>query len=129
RRWIGIERDAGYRRIARDRIDAVNPWDMDAVAATPSRRAQPRIPFGTLVERGWLSPGAWLTSANGRHRAKVRADGTLVAHDVSGSIHKVGAALEGAPSCNGWTYWTYQEAGETRPIDYLRQRLRAEMEA
>ncbi|MEM6744108.1 MAG: site-specific DNA-methyltransferase [Pseudomonadota bacterium] len=129
RRWIGIERDAGYRRIARERIDAVNPWDMDAVAATPSRRAQPRIPFGNLVERGWLSPGAMLTSANGRHRAKVRADGTLVAHDVSGSIHKVGAALEGAPSCNGWTYWTYEEAGETRPIDYLRQRLRAEMEA
>ena len=23
----------------------------------------------------------------------------------SGSIHKVGAALQGAPSCNGWTFW------------------------
>ena len=127
RRWIGIERDAGYRKIARQRIDAVNPWDMDAVAATPSRRAQARIPFGNLVERGWLSPGAWLPSVNGRHRAKVRADGTLISHDVKGSIHQVGAALESAPSCNGWTYWHFKRDGKAVPIDLLRQQIRAEM--
>ncbi|MEL6287010.1 MAG: DPP IV N-terminal domain-containing protein, partial [Pseudomonadota bacterium] len=34
-----------------------------------------------------------------------RADGTLIAGDVAGSIHQVGAQLEGAPSCNGWVYW------------------------
>jgi len=59
--------------------------------------------------------------------AKVRADGTLIADDVKGSIHQVGAALEGAPSCNGWTYWHFKRDGRQIPIDLLRQQIRAEM--
>jgi hypothetical protein len=39
----------------------------------------------------------------------------------------VGAALEGAPSCNGWTYWQFRRDGKTVPIDFLRQQIRAEM--
>ncbi len=126
RRWIGIEQDETYRAAARARIDAVQPYDMEALRVTPSRRAAPRIPFGTVVERGLLTPGQMLTSGNGRHRAKVRADGTLVAHDVSGSIHQVGAALEGAPSCNGWTYWHFEKDGAPVPIDWLRRQIAAE---
>jgi modification methylase len=74
-----------------------------------------------------LIPGEELRSLNGRHRAKIRADGTLVAHDARGSIHQVGAALEGAPSCNGWTYWSFKREGKQVPIDVLRQQIRAEM--
>ena len=62
-----------------------------------------------------------------RHSAKIHADGTLVAHDQRGSIHQVGAALEGAPSCNGWTYWCFKKRGEAIPIDMLRKKIRAEM--
>jgi modification methylase len=126
RRWIGIDREANYIEAARRRIDAVAPYDMEALSVTASRRAAPRIPFGRLLERGLLRPGQMLTSANGRHRAKVRADGTLVAHETAGSIHQVGAALEGAPSCNGWTYWCFERNGEPVPIDWLRQKLRSE---
>ena len=61
------------------------------------------------------------------HKAKVRADGTLVGQDVKGSIHQVGAHLEGAPSCNGWTYWHFRRDGGFVPIDILRQQVRAEM--
>lgn len=75
-----------------------------------------------------LRPGEVLTSLSGKS-AKVRADGTLVADQVKGSIHQVGAALEGAPSCNGWTYWCFRRDGKTVPIDVLRQQLRAEMAA
>ena len=82
-----------------------------------------------MLERGLLTPGQMLTSGNGRHRAKVRADGTLVAHDVSGSIHQVGAALEGAPSCNGWTYWHFEGPAGRAPIDLLRQQLIAELDS
>ena len=57
------------------------------------------------------------------------ADGTLVGHEVKGSIHQVGAAYEGAPSCNGWTYWHFKRDGKMIPIDILRQQIRAEMEA
>ena len=67
-----------------------------------------------------------LTSPAGKS-AKVRADGTLVADDVRGSIHQVGAALEHAPSCNGWTYWHFKRDGKRVPIDILRQQIRAEM--
>ncbi|MFV0334064.1 MAG: site-specific DNA-methyltransferase, partial [Tropicimonas sp.] len=81
-----------------------------------------------LVERGMLRPGEPLFSMNGRHRAKVRADGTLIANDTKGSIHQVGAALEGAPSCNGWTYWHFKRDGKPVPIDVLRQQIRAEMQ-
>ena len=74
-----------------------------------------------------LRPGEMLVNARGQ-MAKVRADGTLIADRVKGSIHKVGAELEGAPSCNGWTYWHFLRDGKTVPIDVLRQQVRAEME-
>ena len=94
---------------------------------TGSKRAEPRVPFGQLIERGMLRPGEMLTNARGQ-MAKVRVDGTLIADDVKGSIHQVGARLEGAPSCNGWTYWHFRREGQSVPIDVLRQQLRAEME-
>ena len=75
-----------------------------------------------------LRPGEELWSMNGRFKVKVRADGTLIGDDIKGSIHQVGAHLEGAPSCNGWTYWCFRRDGQTIPIDLLRQQIRAEME-
>ena len=102
-------------------------YDSEALAVTTGKRAEPRVPFGQLVERGMLRPGEELLSLNGRYKAKVRADGTLVGADIKGSIHQVGAKLEGAPSCNGWTYWGYKRDGKTVPIDMLRQQIRSEM--
>ena len=46
-----------------------------------SKRAEPRVSFGQLVERGMLRPGENLYSVNGRHKAKLRADGTLIGDD------------------------------------------------
>jgi modification methylase len=127
RDWIGIEREPEYREVAEGRITDIRPFDKSALQVTQSKRAEPRVPFGQLVERGLLSPGQELWSMNGRHKAKVRADGTLIGGDVKGSIHQVGAKLEGAPSCNGWTYWCFKRDGQTVPIDVLRQQIRAEM--
>ena len=127
RRFIGIERDPSYVALARDRIERVRPYEPQALSVTRGRRAEPRIAFGELVERRLLEPGEILESFNGRHRAKVRADGTLVVAEMTGSIHQVGAALEGAPSCNGWTYWCFRRDGRPLPIDVLRQQLRAEL--
>jgi len=129
RHFIGIERDETYIEVARRRIAKVKRLDASSLKVTQSKRAEPRVPFGQLVERQLLQPGDVLMSANGRHTAKVRADGTLVAADATGSIHKVGATLEGAPSCNGWTYWHFKRDGQPVPIDVLRQQIRAEMRA
>ncbi|KIN74688.1 site-specific DNA-methyltransferase [Sulfitobacter guttiformis] len=129
RDFIGIEREEEYRKVATKRIASVRKFDNEALQTTTSKRAEPRVPFGQLVERGMLRPGENLYSMNNRHKAKVRADGTLIGADVKGSIHQVGAALEGAPSCNGWTYWCYKKEGKSVSIDVLRQQIRAEMQA
>lgn len=127
REFIGIEREAQYRAVAEERLKTVRKFDREALRVSASKRAEPRVPFGQLVERGMLRPGEQLYSMNKRHKVKVRADGTLVGDDVKGSIHQVGAHLEGAPSCNGWTYWCFKRDGKTVPIDVLRQQVRAEM--
>jgi len=126
RDFIGIEREAAYREVAEARIANVRRYDRSALEVSTGKRQEPRVPFGQLVERGMLRPGEMLTSISGKS-AKVRADGTLIADDVKGSIHQVGAALEGAPSCNGWTYWCFRRDGKTVPIDLLRQQIRSEL--
>ena len=127
RDFIGIEREAAYRKVAKYRINSVRKFDRSVLEVSTSKRSEPRVPFGQLVERGMLRPGEELYSMNKRYRAKVRADGTLIGDDVKGSIHQVGAALEGAPSCNGWTYWCFKREGKVIPIDILRQQIRSEM--
>ncbi|KAF0675489.1 Cell cycle regulated site-specific DNA-methyltransferase protein [Profundibacterium mesophilum KAUST100406-0324] len=126
RDFIGIEREKSYRDAARARLDKVRKYDRATLEVTQSKRALPRIPFGQLIERGLLRPGEMLVNARGQ-MAKVRVDGTLIADDIRGSIHQVGAALDGAPSCNGWTYWSFRREGQMVPIDLLRQQLRAEL--
>jgi modification methylase len=127
RRFIGIERDPAYVRLARARLSTVEPAESDAIAVTRSKKSEPRIPFGTLVERGLLMPGAVLSGMGGRFRAKVRADGTLVCADASGSIHRIAAHVQGLDACNGWTFWHYEHKGALIPIDLLRQQVRAEL--
>ncbi len=127
RDWIGIEREAAYREAAEERLSRVRKFDREALSVSASKRNEPRVAFGQLVERGMLRPGEVLVSPRGK-TAKVRADGTLIADEVKGSIHQVGAALEHAPSCNGWTYWHFRRDGKSIPIDVLRQQIRAEMQ-
>ncbi|MBV9330462.1 MAG: site-specific DNA-methyltransferase [Alphaproteobacteria bacterium] len=127
RRFIGIERDPNYVRIAGQRLAEIEPWTADAVKVTTSKRAEPRIPFGWVVERGLLPPGTVLQGSQRRHRAKVRADGSLVCADATGSIHRIAAHVQGLDACNGWTFWHFESHGTLVPIDVLRQRLRADL--
>jgi len=122
RRWIGIERESKYVAAARARIDSTLPLDESAMTLMPEKKGQPRIAFGLLVELGLIEPGAIVTDAKRRWRAEVRADGSLSGEGKAGSIHKLGAELQGAPSCNGWSFWHYEEAGALVAIDALRQK-------
>ena len=123
RRFVGIERDPAYAALAAKRIAAVVPTASEHLAVTGSKRSEPRIPFGQLLEAGLLSPGDRLYCPKGQE-AQVRSDGSLVLGKLSGSIHKLGALLEGAPSCNGWTYWRLKTDRGLAPIDTLRARVR-----
>jgi modification methylase len=123
RHWIGIEREDAYCEAAEERIAAALPLDESALTTMQSPKAAPKVAFGTLIETGWLTPGAMLTDAKRRWRATVRADGSLGSDcGQSGSIHKLGATLQGAPACNGWIFWHHEGAdGTLAPIDTLRQ--------
>ncbi len=127
RHFIGMEREHAYASKAIARIAKVQPLSPDAMEVTASKRAEARIPFGWLVERSLISPGTLLCDVTRRHIAKVRADGTLICADAKGSIHQVGAFVQGAPACNGWTFWHAEINGRLVPIDLLRQKLRAEL--
>ncbi|HET8750097.1 MAG TPA: site-specific DNA-methyltransferase [Sphingomicrobium sp.] len=121
RRWIGIERESAYLKVARERIASTLPLDESAMQTVPDKRTQPRVPFGMLVESGLVPAGTSLTDAKRRWTAIVRADGSIASGGYAGSIHKVGAALQGAPSCNGWTFWHVADGDGLKPLDALRQ--------
>jgi modification methylase len=130
RRWIGIEREPAYVKVARTRIASTLPLDESAMAVMADKRAAPKVAFGLLVESGMCPPGTLLADSKRRFSARVRADGSVESGRHSGSIHKVGAALQGAPSCNGWTFWhVEEEGGELQPLDSLRQRHLASLRA
>jgi len=120
RRFLGIERDAGYAAAARARIDATAPLAAADAAIRPEKREQPRIAFGVLVERGLVPAGTELTDRQRRWRAVVGADGTLRCGGAAGSIHQVGAAVQEAPSCNGWAFWHIEAGGQLRVLDEYR---------
>jgi len=125
RRFIGIEQNPGYVSLARSRIEQVSPADPAGLAVTGSKKDEPRIPFGQIVEAGHLKPGDLVWCPQGRLSAQVRADGSLASGELTGSIHKLGAMLQRAPACNGWTYWHVRTESGLRPIDELRARVRA----
>ncbi len=134
RRWLGIEREEKYARVAQARVSAVQPLPEAERVVTPEARSAPRVPFGALVETGMLDPGALLTDRKRRHRARVRADGSLALvggpqSSRSGSIHQLGAAVQGLASCNGWTFWHVESKGSLVPLDQMRENYRARTSA
>ena len=128
RKFIGFEMEEEYIIHARRRIEKINEGSLENVAVTKSKRAEPKVPFGNLIERNFLKPGTKLFSPNGKIAARIRPDGSLATADFKGSIHKVGAHVQGAPSCNGWTFWHYKTDKGLTPIDAIRTKIRAGME-
>ena len=122
RQWIGIEREKKYVKVARERINSTLELDESAMKTMVSKRQQPKVPFGALVETGMIEPGAVLTDSKRRWRAKVGADASVSLADKQGSIHQIGAAAQGAPSCNGWTFWHVEQGDGLVCLDDLRQK-------
>ena len=120
RNFIGIEQDLNYVSSAQDRINNTQKIEHVELIQMPPKEKAKRIPFGSLIEKGLIIPGEILTDLRKRWTAKVRADGSLISRDNKGSIHSVGAALQGLPACNGWTFWHINRSGRLIPIDHLR---------
>jgi modification methylase len=127
RHFIGLERDLAYIAHAERRIAAAEPTSPDLLMAPATKREEPRVAFSAIVEGELLPVGAVLTDAKRRHQAVVRPDGTIIANGIVGSIHKIGALVQGLPACNGWTFWHHEVAGKPEPIDTLRSAFRSAM--
>jgi len=121
RQWIGCEREDGYREVALERIAAALPLDESALTTMQSKRSAPRVAFGQLIETGYIAAGSAVYDRKRRFCATVRVDGSLLHDTESGSIHGLGAKLQGAPSCNGWTFWHVEHEGKLMPLDDVRQ--------
>jgi modification methylase len=125
RQWIGCEREDFYRAVAEKRIARELPLDESALTTMQSPRTAPKVAFGAVVENGLIPPGSQLFDNKRRWIATVRTDGSLECGGKTGSIHGLGKELQGAPSCNGWAFWHYEQGGpggaNVQPIDAARQ--------
>ncbi|MEN6346945.1 MAG: DNA methyltransferase [Armatimonadia bacterium] len=128
RHYIGIERDASYVEVARQRIAGIAAPTGEELEALipPDARKPERVPFTRLLELGLLQVGDRLTHRESGTIATINADGTLTADGKTGSIHRLGAEVQGTPSCNGWLHWLYRDkaSGEQKPLEALRDAVR-----
>jgi len=135
RHWIGIELDQEYIRVAKQRIEAIQPLEkMEFVFDTHAKTPAHRVTFGALLESGLLRPGQDLYLELGKRNgeigeisATILANGHLYYQGITGSIHQIGRAILNAP-CNGWMVWYYldESSGNRIVIDQLRQKVKAE---
>src|SRR5690606_21839300 len=124
RNFVGIEREQDYIDAASARIAGVEPLGKAELTVMTGKKAEPRVAFNTLVESGLVKPGQVLTDAKRRWSAIIRADGTLAAGGEAGSIHRLGAKVQGLDACNGWTFWHFDDGRSLKPIDDLRTVIR-----
>ncbi len=127
RRYIGLEREKKYASAAEKRIADVQVVPSPSIAPFITAREAPRVAFASLIERGLVSPGARLTDSRKRHKAVVRADGAISVGDTVGSIHRIGAVVQGLDACNGWAFWHIETPKGLMSIDDLRAQVRSEM--
>ena len=127
RNFIGIEREQNYIDAANARIAAAEPMASPLLSVMTGKRAEPRVAFNVLLETGLIKAGDVLSDSKGRNKALVRADGTILANNVAGSIHRIGALVQGMEACNGWTYWHFEGPKGLAPIDDLRSDIRRDM--
>ncbi len=127
RHFVGIEREQDYIDAASARIAAVEPLGKAELTVMTGKKAEPRVAFNVLLESGLVRPGQVLTDAKRRYSAIIRADGTIASAGTAGSIHRLGAKVQGLDACNGWTFWHFEDGEALKPIDDLRTLIRNEM--
>ena len=74
-----------------------------------------------------MEPGDTVVDLRAKIRAEVKADGTLSWDGNQGSIHRLGAIVQGKTACNGWTFWHFLTDGKLKPIDLLREEAKRQL--
>ena len=124
RSFIGIEQDKEYLSLAKKRLKQTKVLNDEVVKMKKSRKDLPKVPFGELVEQGIIPPGAVLTDKKEKYKATVTVDGSLKINNISGSIHQVGATIQGLSNCNGWDFWHIKIKSTSILLDEVRDKYR-----
>ena len=127
RRYIGIEREADYAapRQGAHRRGRSRPTP-ETLVVTGSKKSEPRIPFGMVVEAGLLRAGDELYCPKGsrtRAGARRRQPGRR-RRSPARSTRSAPWSIR-PPACNGWTFWHLKTDRGLAPIDVLRAKVRA----
>jgi site-specific DNA-methyltransferase (adenine-specific)/modification methylase len=122
RNFIGIEKEKKYVKISNERIKKVNSYNK-ILFDYPLEIKEKRIPFGSLIENGFIKAGEFLYSQDKKQKALVLANGTLKYDEKYGSIHKISAEILGKPTNNGWTFWFIKRNNKLISINELRHKI------
>ncbi len=120
RDFIGVEKDKKYFNLAKQRLKNTFKLDAELINIKKGKRHLTKVAFGELVEQGIIPPGAILTDKKQKYKAVVSVDGSIKMNDFSGSIHQVGAKIQGLPSCNGWDFWHVKKNSSSKLLDNFR---------
>jgi site-specific DNA-methyltransferase (adenine-specific)/modification methylase len=124
RNFLSFERESFYIDVANKRLQNIQPLEQSLLEYKVEKR-KPKVPFGNLVEKGYITVGEQLYSKEGRHAAVVMADASLSHEGIAGSIHKVSAAILKKEANNGWAFWYVKRNNTLISIDQLRHEYEA----
>ncbi len=119
RRFIAFDREEFYIKVGNERLEKIKPLDKPLLEYKIEKR-KPKVPFGNLIEKGYVKIGENLYSRDGKHYAQVMADASLNYEGDAGSIHKISAKILKKENNNGWSYWYIKRENKLISIDELR---------
>lgn len=121
RNFVGIEKEDTYIKVANERIKKAKQIESKLLSYAIEEK-KPKVPFGNLIEAGFVQVGDFLYSKDKKNKAKVLANATLEWDNKTGSIHKISATILGKTANNGWTFWHVPQKGDLVLLDELRDR-------
>ena len=119
RRFIAFDKEEFYVQVGKDRLEKIKPIDKQLLEYKIETK-KPKVPFGNLIEKGYVKIGEYLFSKDGKVDAQVQADSTISKDNITGSIHSVSAAILKKSNNNGWSYWYVKRDNKLVSIDELR---------
>lgn len=119
RKFLAFEKEEFYIQVANDRLKKITPIEKPLLEYKIEKR-KPKVPFGNLVEKGYVKIGENLYSKDSKYSATVLADTSLQYIDTVGSIHKISATILKKENHNGWAFWYVKRDGNLYSIDTLR---------
>ena len=126
RKYIGFEQDISYQNLANNRLKSIKSLDEKLLDINEKDKPQKKIPFGTLINSGYLKPGSELFNKNKNYKATILPDGSITYKNNRGSIHTIAAKVNNTISFNGWDYWHYEDKKKKLvSIDEIRKKIRS----